>query len=67
MLGNKTQQPRQSQNDHLQDNMGVLHTPYDSFSTIVPLHPTCNSIKWEMTHVNIQEFITWHLHRKEPN
>jgi hypothetical protein len=55
--------PRQSPNDHLQDNTGILHTPYDNVSTIVPLH----LIKWEITHVNIQEFITSYPPKKEPD
>jgi hypothetical protein len=38
-----------SPEDHPQDNTGILHTPYENVSTIVPLHPTCNPIKWEVT------------------
>jgi hypothetical protein len=61
------QQPRQSPKDHLQNNTRVLHVPYDNnVSTTVPLHPTCNPVKWEVTHVNIQELITSHPSRQEP-
>jgi hypothetical protein len=45
--------------------MGILHIPYDNFSTIVPLHPNFNPIKWDTTHVNIQEFITTFTPRNE--
>jgi hypothetical protein len=38
--------------------MGILHIPYDNISTVVPLHLICNLIKWEITHINIREFIT---------
>jgi hypothetical protein len=42
--------------------------PYDkNVSTIVPLHTTCSPIKWEITHVNIQEFITSYPPRKKPD
>jgi hypothetical protein len=52
-------------NDHLQDNMGILHIPYDNnVSTTVPLHPAYNPIKWEIKHVNIQVFITSYPPRK---
>jgi hypothetical protein len=44
---------------NVQDNMGILQIPYDNYvSTTAPLHPTCSPIKWEIPHVNIQEFIT---------
>jgi hypothetical protein len=63
-----TQQPRQSPHDYLQDNTGLLHIPYDNtVSTTIPLHPTCNPIKLEITHVHTQEFITSHPPRKEPD
>jgi hypothetical protein len=59
---------KQIPKDHLQDNMGILHVSYDnSVSTTAPLHPTCNPTKWEITHVNIQEFITSYPPRKEPD
>jgi hypothetical protein len=54
-------------NDHLQDNTGILHTPYDNVSMIAPLHTTCNPIKWEITHVNIEEFIITYPPRTEPD
>jgi hypothetical protein len=60
-LGNPkpdTQQPRQSPNDNLQDNTGILRIPHDNVSTTAPLHPTCSPNKWEITHMNIREFIT---------
>jgi hypothetical protein len=41
--------------------------PYDNTLMIVPLHPTCNLIKWEIMHVNIQEFITSYPPRNEPD
>jgi hypothetical protein len=48
--------------------MGILYIPRDnSDSAIVPLHPTCNPIKCEIRHVNIQEFITSYPPRKEPD
>jgi hypothetical protein len=47
--------------------MGILHIPCDNVSTIVPLHPTCNTIEWEIMHVNVQEFITSYPLRKEPD
>jgi hypothetical protein len=47
--------------------MGMLHIPYDNVSTVVPLHPTYNPIKWEITHLNIQEFITSNPPRKGPD
>jgi hypothetical protein len=50
--------------DHLQDNKGILYIPYTNVSTIVALHPTCNPIEWELTHVDIQEFITSYPPRK---
>jgi hypothetical protein len=63
-----TQQSQQSPKDHLQDNTGILRTPRDNnVSTIAPLHPTCNPIKWDITHVNIPEFITSYALRKEPD
>jgi hypothetical protein len=53
-------------NDHLQDNTEILHTPHDNNVTlIVPLHPTCNPIKREITHMKIQEFVTSYPPRKE--
>jgi hypothetical protein len=58
---------KQSPKDHPQDNTGILHIPYDTVTMIVPLHPNCNRIKWEITHVNIQEFITSYPPRKEPD
>jgi hypothetical protein len=65
---NNTLQPRQSPNDHLQDNTGALHVPFDNtVSTTVPLHPTCNPIKWETTHVNIQEFVATYPPGREPD
>jgi hypothetical protein len=45
-----TQQPRQSPNDHLQDNTGIPYVPYDNnVRTLAPLYPTCNAIKWDIT------------------
>jgi hypothetical protein len=53
---------------HLPDNTGIMYIPHDNnVSMIAPLHPTCNPIKWEMTHVNIQEFIISYPPRKEPH
>jgi hypothetical protein len=61
------QQSGQSPNDHLQDNTGIPHVAHDNVLTTDPLHPTCNPFKWEITHVHIQEFITSHPPRKEPD
>jgi hypothetical protein len=47
--------------------MGILHIPFDDVSTIAPLHPTCNPIKWEIMHGSIQEFITSYPPRNEPD